>query len=63
MHLRCDRERRHDFEAAQAEYDRLREAYPQLGYEVAVLPKAGVDERADFVLAMLVKERPAVNER
>jgi predicted ATPase len=48
-----DPERRHGFDAALDEYSRLLEAYPALGYEVAVLPKAGVSERADFVLDML----------
>ena len=50
-----DRERRHDFDTAREEYSRLLEAYPALGYEVLVLPKASVTERADFVLAILAK--------
>ena len=48
-----DHERRHDFSAAVAEYERLGVAYPALGYEVHVLPKVGVEERADFVLSVL----------
>jgi predicted ATPase len=48
-----DRERRHDFAAALAEYSRLGEAYPALGYQVYVLPKLGVVERAEFVLRVL----------
>jgi len=48
-----DRERRHDFSAALAEYERLSAAYPALGYEVHLLPKIGVEERADFVLSVL----------
>lgn len=48
-----DPERRHGFDAAVAEYERLAAAYPALGYEVVVLPKAPVAERADFVLARL----------
>jgi predicted ATPase len=48
-----DDERRHAFDAAVAEYERLLEAYPALGYEVVVLPKDSVAERADFVLRML----------
>ena len=48
-----DPERRHGFEAAAAEYERLERAYRALGYRVAELPKAGVAERADFVLAAL----------
>ena len=48
-----DAERRHDLDAALAEYSRLLLVYPSLGYEVSVLPKTGVAERADFVLCML----------
>jgi predicted ATPase len=48
-----DSERRHGFDAAVAEYRRLLEAYPLLGYEVAILPKVGTAERADFVLQTL----------
>jgi predicted ATPase len=49
-----DAKRRHDVEAAIAEYDRLLSVYPSLGYEVIVLPKVGVSERADFVLQRLM---------
>jgi predicted ATPase len=49
-----DPERRHGLDAAVAEYSRLLEAYASLGYEVFVLPKVGVAERADFVLVALV---------
>ena len=45
-----DRERRHGLDAAIAEYSRLLEVYPSLGYEVSVLPKVGMAERAGFVL-------------
>jgi predicted ATPase len=38
------------------EYRRLLDAYPSLGYDVAILPKIGVSERADFVLATLFNE-------
>ena len=48
-----DPERRHGFDAAVAEYQRLLEVYPSLGYEVTILPKIGVSERADFVLNRL----------
>jgi predicted ATPase len=48
-----DRERRHNPAAAVNEYFRLLKAYPSLGYEVSVLPRVGVVERADFVLRML----------
>jgi predicted ATPase len=49
-----DRERRHGLDRALAEYCRLLEVYPSLGYEVSILPKIGVPERADFVLSALV---------
>jgi predicted ATPase len=45
-----DPERRHGFDAAVAEYQRLLEVYPSLGYEVTILPKIAVSERADFIL-------------
>ena len=48
-----DQERRHSLAEAIAEYDRLIEVYPSLGYEVCVLPKVSVEDRADFVLAAL----------
>ena len=48
-----DPERRHGFEDAVAEYERLARAYPMLGYHVIVLPKVSVDARADVVLAAL----------
>lgn len=48
-----DSERRHDLAAAEAEYARLMQAYPSLGYEVHAVPRAGVPQRADFVLNLL----------
>jgi predicted ATPase len=38
-----------------AEYSRLLEIYPSLDYEVSILPKIGVQERADFVLKTLME--------
>ena len=49
----ADAERRHGFAAAVEEYSRLLDAYRALGYEVTILPKAGVAERADLVLGTL----------
>jgi predicted ATPase len=46
-------ERRHGLDAALAEYSHLLETYPSLGYQVSILPKVGVSERADFVLHAL----------
>ena len=48
-----DPERRHGLDTAVAEYERLIEVYLSLDYEVAVLPKVSVSERADFVLSRL----------
>jgi predicted ATPase len=50
-----DPERRHGFDTALAEYSGLLKAYPSLGYDVFVLPRVGVVERADFVLGTLVE--------
>lgn len=49
----ADAERRHGFDAAVAEWERLERAYPKLGYRVIVLPKTSVEARADLVLAEL----------
>jgi predicted ATPase len=48
-----DADRRHDFDAAAAEYHRLMMVLPQLDYEVIKLPKTSPSARADFVLATL----------
>jgi predicted ATPase len=49
----ADPERRHGWDEAIAEYERLARAYPELGYRVVVLAKASIQERADAVLAEL----------
>jgi predicted ATPase len=53
-----DDARRHGLDEAIAEYDRLVGTYPALGYDVVVLPKVGVAERADIVLAALAGDQP-----
>jgi len=50
-----DTERRHNLDAARIEFERLQQIYPALGYEVTLLPKIGVKERADFVLEVLAE--------
>jgi predicted ATPase len=50
-----DSERRHGLNAAVAEYQRLLDVYPSLNYEVTILPKVSVHERADFVLHALAE--------
>jgi predicted ATPase len=48
-----DADRNHGFDVAVAEYDRLRQTFPALGYDVVLLPKTTPTQRADFVLATL----------
>jgi predicted ATPase len=50
-----DSERRHGLNAGVAEYRRLLDVYPSLSYEVTILPKVSVHERADFVLHILAE--------
>ena len=50
-----DAERRHDFESGIAEYRRLLDVYPALGYDVTILPKVSVGERAEFVLQTVTR--------
>lgn len=50
-----DAERRHGLDAAVAEYQRLLDAYPALGYEAVIVPKIGVAARVDFVLGALAE--------
>ena len=53
---RGDSERKHGFEVAVEEYQRLLHDYARLDYETIVLPKAPVTERADIVLERLAAE-------
>ena len=53
----ADPERRHSFTDAVAEFERLRETYNRLGYNVVLLPRTTIQTRADFVLACLRKEQ------
>jgi len=48
-----DRERRHRLAEAVAEYDRLIDVYPSLGYDIHLLPKVSVAERATWILVRL----------
>jgi predicted ATPase len=48
-----DAQRRHGLVDALAEYGRLTAAYQALGYDVCVLPKASVAERADYIVSAL----------
>lgn len=44
-------DRRHDFEKAQSDYDRMKAAYLHAGYAPIELPRDTVTARADFVLS------------
>lgn len=48
-----DPERRHDMDAALAEYERLLRDYPALGYRIIELPKVNIAGRVKFVLDAL----------
>jgi predicted ATPase len=48
-----DQERRHGLAEAIAEYERLINIYPSLGYDILILPKMSVAERADWILDSL----------
>ena len=50
-----DQERRHGLAAAVAEYNRLTEVYPSVGYDIHLLPKVSVAERAEWLLASLAR--------
>jgi len=54
IYVTDDPERRHDLDLAVSENERLLEVYPSLGYELTILPKVSVAERADFILGMLL---------
>jgi predicted ATPase len=51
-----DDERQDRFDTATDECAGLLADYPSLGYEVAILQKVGVAERADFILRTLGTE-------
>ena len=50
---RSDDERKHGFDAAVEEYERLVRDYEGLGYDIVVLPKSAVAERADLILTRI----------
>jgi predicted ATPase len=50
-----DQERRHGLAEDVAEYDRLINIYPSLGYDIHTLPKVSVAERADWILNSLAR--------
>jgi predicted ATPase len=58
--FKADAERRHAFSDAVAEYEGLLEDYPANGYVVELIPKAGVEERADFLEERLHRFRSEI---
>ncbi|WP_375595752.1 AAA family ATPase [Algihabitans albus] len=48
-----DGDRRHDLTAAVEEFERLKAALVDLGYSICLLPKASVNQRAEFLLGKL----------
>lgn len=53
-----DAERKLGWDHAVAEYERLTQVYPKLGYRIVVLPKSSVEQRADVVLTELATTSP-----
>jgi predicted ATPase/GNAT superfamily N-acetyltransferase len=51
--FQTDRERRHGFADAVAEYEDLLQSYPANGYRVELVPRLTLEERADFLEARL----------
>ncbi|RZJ97549.1 MAG: ATPase [Novosphingobium sp.] len=49
-----DADRRHGFDEAVAEFERLQHAYRALGYDIVIVPRMPVAERADFVRGRLL---------
>lgn len=49
-----DNARRHGFEDAVDEYQRLCRDYDDLGYDVVILPRIGVQDRVEFMLKALL---------
>ncbi|MBU3077324.1 AAA family ATPase [Sphingomonas quercus] len=48
-----DADRRHSLEKALRDYERVRDAYVDAGYDPVILPRDTVTARADFILATL----------
>jgi predicted ATPase len=52
---KTDADRKHRFDEALAEYERIGSALLELGYNIHMLPKVCVNDRVDFVLKTLEK--------
>lgn len=51
-----DEERKHTFEDAINEYNRLMIMYPKYGYQISIIPKTTVKERIDFLLSKICED-------
>jgi len=49
----CDHERTHSFERAEKSYEPTVAAYVEAGYEVCLIPKVSIPERAAFILGQV----------
>ena len=54
-----DAERKQDWAEAEATFEKIRRQLPSLGYEAVIVPKASVQERADFVRAACLQAGPS----
>ncbi|MBO6917660.1 MAG: AAA family ATPase [Rhizobiaceae bacterium] len=52
-----DNARQHDFNTALDEYYRIKDALEDLQYDICLLPKIGVDQRVEFVLRNLERNK------
>ncbi|MBM3198374.1 MAG: hypothetical protein FJZ58_03860 [Chlamydiae bacterium] len=50
-----DKERKHSFEDAVAEYDRLLDFYPRHGYFMVEIPKESVEKRTEWLLQQVFR--------
>lgn len=48
-----DVERKHDYEIAVSEYNRLKQFYPSKGYTVIDIPKESIQKRLKFILSLI----------
>lgn len=48
-----DDERKHSFEEAVIEYERLMKFYPMYGYQVIEIPKSRLEERLRFIISII----------
>jgi predicted ATPase len=52
--FRQDEERKHSFESAVEEYERLLKFYPKYGYRIVEFPKASLTDRVHFIISSVL---------